>query len=118
MTVVTPKFGMGASVLRREDQAFIKGEGRYTDDISPAGLCSDRVNYVGDAVAFVVADSRALAQDAAEMIEVDYDSEDAAPAPPSRWMKARRRLRPPTHWASRVPARPARSARRRPRSTR
>ncbi|ANT50710.1 carbon-monoxide dehydrogenase (acceptor) [Mesorhizobium amorphae CCNWGS0123] len=78
MTVVTPKFGMGASVLRREDQAFIKGEGRYTDDISPAGLCSDRVNYVGDAVAFVVADSRALAQDAAEMIEVDYDSEDAA----------------------------------------
>ena len=38
MTVVTPKFGMGASVLRREDQAFIKGEGRYTDDINPAGL--------------------------------------------------------------------------------
>lgn len=144
MTVVTPKFGMGASVLRREDQAFLKGEGRYTDDIKPAGLlhgyvlrspvakagftitsteaasaapgvhlvltgkdiahlgklksgvmqrqpdgtraptrdipilCGDRVNYVGDAVAFVVADSRALAQDAAELIEVDYDSEDAA----------------------------------------
>ena len=38
MTVVTPKFGMGASVLRREDQAFIKGEGRYTDDIRPEGL--------------------------------------------------------------------------------
>lgn len=144
MTVVTPKFGMGASVLRREDQAFIKGLGRYTDDIQPAGLlhgyvlrspvakasftlgsteaakaapgvhlvltgadlahlgklksgvmqrqpdgtkaptrdipvlCHDRVNYVGDAVAFVVADSRALAQDAAELIEVDYKSEDAA----------------------------------------
>ncbi len=41
-------------------------------------LCRDRVNYVGDAVAFVVADSRALAQDAAELIEVDYDGEDAA----------------------------------------
>ncbi|MER9231482.1 xanthine dehydrogenase family protein molybdopterin-binding subunit [Mesorhizobium sp. M0622] len=144
MTVVTPKFGMGASVLRREDQAFIKGLGRYTDDIQPAGLlhgyvlrsptakarftigsteaaktapgvhlvltgadlshlrnlrsgvmerqpdgtkaptrdipvlCRDRVNYVGDAVAFVVADSRALAQDAAELIEVDYESEEAA----------------------------------------
>ena len=38
MTVATPKFGMGASVLRREDRAFIKGEGRYTDDIRPAGL--------------------------------------------------------------------------------
>ena len=145
MTVVTPKFGMGASVLRLEDQAFITGKGRYTDDIAPAGmlhgyvlrspvgqgqrsrsprleaakaapgvhlvltgedlahlgalksgvmqqqpdgtraptrdipiLCRDRVNYVGDAVAFVVADSRALAQDAAELIEVDYDAEDAA----------------------------------------
>lgn len=144
MTVVTPKFGMGASVLRLEDQSFIKGAGRYTDDVKPAGmlhgyvlrspvakasfnlgsveaarsapgvhlvltgedvahlgalksgamqkqpdgtraptrdipiLCRDRVNYVGDAVAFVVADSRALAQDAAELIEVDYNAEDAA----------------------------------------
>nr|MBA3446403.1 xanthine dehydrogenase family protein molybdopterin-binding subunit [Pseudaminobacter sp.] len=144
MTIVTPKFGMGASVLRLEDQAFLTGNGRFTDDIAPAGalhgyvlrspvakavvkistidaakaapgvhlvltgqdvahlgalksgamqkqpdgtraqtrdipiLCGDRVNYVGDAVAFVVADSRALAQDAAELIEIDYESEDAA----------------------------------------
>lgn len=146
MTVVTPKFGMGASVLRVEDRAFITGAGRYTDDIVPEGLlhgyvlrsptakaafnittveaaksapgvhlvltgadlahlgdlksgvmqpqpdgtraptrdipilCRDRVKYVGDAVAFVVADSRALAQDAAELIEIDYDSENAAGA--------------------------------------
>ncbi|MET0574707.1 MAG: xanthine dehydrogenase family protein molybdopterin-binding subunit [Mesorhizobium sp.] len=146
MTIVTPKFGMGASVLRLEDESFITGKGRYTDDISMAGtlhgyvlrspvakarislgsveaaraapgvhlvltgadvahlaalksgvmqrqpdgtraptrdipiLCRDRVNYVGDAVAFVVADSRALAQDAAELIEVDYDGEDAVAA--------------------------------------
>jgi carbon-monoxide dehydrogenase large subunit len=144
MTIVTPKFGMGASVRRVEDQAFIKGLGRYTDDVQPEGtlhgyvlrspiakatfeirsmeaarsapgvhlvltggdlahlsdlrsaampkqpdgttaptrdipiLCRDRVNYVGDAVAFVVAESRALAQDAAELIEIDYDAEDAA----------------------------------------
>ncbi|MHA6685190.1 xanthine dehydrogenase family protein molybdopterin-binding subunit [Mesorhizobium sp. A556] len=144
MTIVTPKFGMGASVRRVEDQAFIKGQGRYTDDVQPQGtlhgyvlrspiakatfkvrsieaaksapgvrlvltggdlahlgdlksaampkqpdgttaptrdipiLCRDRVNYVGDAVAFVVAESRALAQDAAELIEIDYDGEDAA----------------------------------------
>ncbi len=144
MTVVTPKFGMGASVLRIEDQAFITGKGRYTDDFAPDGLlhgyvlrspvakgsfkigsldaaraapgvhlvltgedvaplgalksvamqrqpdgsraptrdipilCRERVNHVGDAVAFIVADSRALAQDASELIEVDYDSEDAA----------------------------------------
>ena len=144
MTVATPKFGMGASVLRVEDRAFITGKGRYTDDIGPDGvlhgyvlrspvakarftvgpldaaraapgvhlvltgadvahiadlksdvmqkqpdgtlaptrdipvLCRDRVQYVGDAVAFVVADSRALAQDAADLIEVDYEAEDAA----------------------------------------
>lgn len=36
-------------------------------------LVSDRARYVGDPVAFVVAESRVLAQDAAELIEVDYE---------------------------------------------
>ena len=36
-------------------------------------LVSDRVRCVGDCVAFVVAESRALAQDAAELIVVDYE---------------------------------------------
>lgn len=146
MTVFTPKFGMGASVTRLEDPAFITGRGRYTDDISAPGmlhgyvvrspianggfrigsteaaktapgvhlvltgadlkhlgdlasgamqrqpdgtkaptrdipiLCQDRVRYVGDAVAFVVADSRVMAQDAAELIEVEFDAEAAAGA--------------------------------------
>jgi carbon-monoxide dehydrogenase large subunit len=40
-------------------------------------LVSDRVRCVGDCVAFVVAESRALAQDAAELIEVDYEPLDA-----------------------------------------
>ncbi|WP_315919485.1 xanthine dehydrogenase family protein molybdopterin-binding subunit [Mesorhizobium sp. SP-1A] len=56
-------------------------------------LCRERVQYVGDAVAFVVADSRALAQDAAELIEIDYETEEAAsgtaaaldPATPLVW---------------------------------
>jgi len=129
---------MGASVLRKEDDTFIFGRGRYTDDFAPAGmlhlyvlrsptarakftivsteaakaapgvhlvltaadidlgdlksgamqkqpdgsraptrdipiLCRDEVSYVGDAVACVVAESRALAQDAAELIEIDYE---------------------------------------------
>ncbi len=146
MTAFTPKFGVGASVLRLEDQAFVTGRGRYTDDIAPARLlhgfvlrspaararfrvvstepakaapgvhlvltgadlehlgdltsgsmqkqpdgtlapdrnipvlCRDRVNHVGDAVAFVVAETRALAQDATELVEVDYESEDVAVA--------------------------------------
>jgi len=144
MTVFTPKFGMGAALARKEDRAFLTGQGRYTDDISEPGmlhgfvlrsptakasftissteaakgapgvhlvltgadlkhlgalkstqmqaqpdgtkaptrdipiLCLDRVAYVGDAVAFVVAESRAQAQDAAELIEIDYDIEPAA----------------------------------------
>ncbi|EKF40662.1 carbon monoxide dehydrogenase [Nitratireductor indicus C115] len=150
MTVMTPKFGqkfgMGASVRRKEDAAFITGKGRYTDDFSPEGtlhlyvlrspvanarftvgsldearaapgvhlvltgadlahladlksgsmqkqpdgtrattrdipiLCRDRVLYVGDAVACVVADSRAHAQDAAELIDIDYEDEEAVVA--------------------------------------
>ena len=38
MNVMTPKFGMGASVLRKEDNAFITGKGRYTDDITLPGM--------------------------------------------------------------------------------
>ncbi|TIX44299.1 MAG: hypothetical protein E5V36_10400 [Mesorhizobium sp.] len=38
MTVVTPKFGMSASVLRREDQAFLKGARKAGTIGSPAAL--------------------------------------------------------------------------------
>ncbi|MFZ0844507.1 MAG: xanthine dehydrogenase family protein molybdopterin-binding subunit [Pseudolabrys sp.] len=37
-------------------------------------LAQDRVRWVGDPVAFVVADTQAQAADAAEMIEVDYEA--------------------------------------------
>src|SRR5579864_1579261 len=36
-------------------------------------LASELVRYAGEAVAFVVADSRAIAEDAAELVEVDYE---------------------------------------------
>ena len=133
------KFGLGASVLRKEDDAFITGKGTYTDDkqvedvlfgfvlrspyahagfeisdisgaleypgvhlvltaddvadlnplpcVTPVKqpdgsnnanrdipvLCKDTVRHVGDAVAFIVADSLAIAKDASELIEVNYD---------------------------------------------
>ena len=38
-------------------------------------LAEDRVRWVGDPVAFVVAETAAQAADAAEMIEVDYDEQ-------------------------------------------
>ena len=133
------KFGMGASVLRKEDDAFVTGAGCYTDDVQAEGalhgyvlrspmahakfkiedvseaiampgvqavythqdvahlnaipcivplkqadgsgipgrdipiLCKDTARHLGDAIAFVVADSAAQAKDAAEMIMVDYE---------------------------------------------
>jgi carbon-monoxide dehydrogenase large subunit len=36
-------------------------------------LCSDKVRFVGDRVAFVVAESLMQARDAAELIEIDYE---------------------------------------------
>ena len=36
-------------------------------------LCRDVARYVGEIVAMVLAESRALAEDAAELVEVDYE---------------------------------------------
>ncbi len=128
------KFGVGQSVLRKEDDALIRGKGRYTDDHAPqpalhalvlrsphahakftinatrarglpgvaailtaedvkdlgglpclfnlevdpftgppyAILAHGVVRHVGDAVAFVVADTIDQARDAIEAIEVDW----------------------------------------------
>src|SRR5207302_1081377 len=56
-------------------------------------LAQDYVRYVGDPVAFVVAETLAHAKDAAELIEIEYEplpaaiTADAAPAPraPAVW---------------------------------
>ena len=44
-------------------------------------LASDQVRYVGDGVAFIVAESKLQAQDAAELIEVEYKVLDAVVGP-------------------------------------
>jgi carbon-monoxide dehydrogenase large subunit len=129
------KFGVSQGLTRKEDDALIRGNGRYVADIAPAGalhavllrsphaharfriaditaaravrgvhlvlaaadvadlgglpcvaipegvtvnappypiLARDEVRHVGDAVAFVVADTVAQAKDAAEAIVVDW----------------------------------------------
>jgi aerobic carbon-monoxide dehydrogenase large subunit len=133
--------GIGAAVRRKEDQRFITGKGRYTDDVNRSGQChayflrsphahariksidskaattmpgvlgvltgaelaADKIgnlicgwmitskdgspmkmaphpalahgkaNYVGDAVAVVIAETLAQAKDAAEKVKVDYE---------------------------------------------
>jgi len=129
------KFGFGQTVTRKEDDALLRGQGRYVADVAPAAtlhavvlrsphararfhivdldrvrampgvrlvlaapdvaklgplptpgvipdveikaptypiLARDEVRHVGDAIAFVVADTVAAAKDAAEAITVDW----------------------------------------------
>jgi aerobic carbon-monoxide dehydrogenase large subunit len=128
------KFGVGQSVLRKEDDALVRGKGRYTDDHGPSAalhalvlrsphahakftinvstaralrgvaliltaadiaelgdlpclfqletdpfnappypiLAKDEVRHVGDAIAFVVAETIDQARDAIEAIEVNW----------------------------------------------
>lgn len=138
--LVPTKFGVGQSVLRKEDDPLIRGKGRYTDDYAPQSsvhalvlrsphahatfeldataaralpgvlliltaddvadlgglpclfnlpdkpfkapdypiLARHEVRHVGDAVAFVVADTVAHARDALEAIEVEWTPQPAA----------------------------------------
>ena len=133
------KFGVGQSVRRKEDDALIRGKGRYTDDVAPQPamhalmlrsphahakftlnaskartlpgialvltaaditdlgdlpclfnfetdpftgtpypiLAKDEVRHVGDAVAFVVADTIDHARDGVEAIEVNWTPQPA-----------------------------------------
>jgi carbon-monoxide dehydrogenase large subunit len=129
------KFGFGQAVTRKEDDALLRGQGRYVADVAPAGtlhavvmrsphaharfsivdldrvrampgvrlvlaapdvarlgplptpgvipdvkievppypvLARDVVRHVGDAIAFVVADTLERAKDAAEAVTVDW----------------------------------------------
>jgi len=75
------------------------GSGRKRPDGTPMfcppmpPLVTGRVRRVGDYVAFVVAETRARAQDAAELIEIDYEplpsvtgtAESAKPGAPAVW---------------------------------
>jgi carbon-monoxide dehydrogenase large subunit len=168
------KFALGQPVPRNEDPILLRGEGRYTDDLSLPGqayavivrsryahgvvnaidtedarampgvlgiytgpdlttagikpmplgqaiptrdgapmhrpscpvLTSDRVRYVGDPVAIVVAETAAQAKDAAEAVFLDIDplpavaraSEATAPRPAIAWRGARQCCRPVPLW--------------------
>ena len=51
--------------------------GSYRLKVDPAVLAGDEVVYVGEAVAVVIAASRYAAEDAADLVEVDYEPLDA-----------------------------------------
>src|SRR6187402_1136410 len=131
------KFGVGQSIVRKEDDPLIRGHGHYVSDHAPAGflhgvvvrsphaharfkikdadkartvagvhlvltgwdladlghlpctvgvpgqkmvvppypvLASDEVRHVGDAVAFIVAETLDQARDAAEVLDIEWDA--------------------------------------------
>src|SRR6266550_1794165 len=97
---------LGKPILRKEDPALLSGRGRFADDLPvPAGtlhahvirsphaharimsieakeaLAQERVRYVGEPVALVVADSRYLAEDAAELVHIEYEAMEAVLEP-------------------------------------
>ena len=85
-------------------------------------LARDMVRYVGEPVAVVVAESRYLAEDALELVEVDYDPlptvADARRAARARRARAPRGDRAATSWTRSRPRRATRPRRSRARAYR
>ncbi|HET9104190.1 MAG TPA: xanthine dehydrogenase family protein molybdopterin-binding subunit [Solirubrobacteraceae bacterium] len=72
-----------AADLRGRVRAFPLTEpaGAVLADEPHPVLAGDEVRYAGQPVALVIAGSRAQAEDAAELVEVDYEPQDAVVAP-------------------------------------
>src|SRR5437763_1624027 len=74
-STVAAKMAGVVGVFTAPDLGLLPIEGMYT--LNPlcnrVPLAVDRVRFVGDTVAVVVAESKSAAMDAAEAVEVDYD---------------------------------------------
>src|SRR6266540_1369190 len=74
---------IGASLLRKEDAELLTGQARFVDDLTLPGMVwmavvrSPYAHARIKGVAVVVAETRALAKDAAELVEVDYEPLEA-----------------------------------------
>jgi carbon-monoxide dehydrogenase large subunit len=67
------RYAHGLPVLHHPDAAFVEASGFVMPEVTLPILAVDRVHYVGEPVVAVVATTRALAEDAAEVVEVEYD---------------------------------------------
>ncbi|MEM7405625.1 MAG: xanthine dehydrogenase family protein molybdopterin-binding subunit [Pseudomonadota bacterium] len=64
--------GVIPALTRAAPFAFNDRSGAQLPDPAQFALAEDRIRYVGEPVAFVVADTRAAARDAADLVELDY----------------------------------------------
>ena len=90
-------------------EAWYTGTGNQVPDTPRPPLAEGEARFAGDPVALVVADSRYMAEDAAELVEVDYE-----PLPAVADYATAARPRPSSTRATRATS-PASSAARRPR---
>src|SRR3546814_15966658 len=82
-----------ADAVRHADRAFVPVAGRPIADIPHLPLAVDRVRYLGEPVAVVIAETAETALDAAEAVDVDYEPgparvdvrDEVAPGGPGLW---------------------------------
>jgi carbon-monoxide dehydrogenase large subunit len=67
-----------AAVLARRRMLRHSNSGTPLDRVWPFALADGEVSYVGETVALVIADDRYLAEDAAALVEIDYEILPAA----------------------------------------
>ncbi|MFL5031505.1 MAG: xanthine dehydrogenase family protein molybdopterin-binding subunit [Xanthobacteraceae bacterium] len=68
-----PHLANPADAIDPKRPSFARGAGAVVIEIPQPVLAADRVRYVGEAVAVVIADTPAQAKDAAEAIEIAYE---------------------------------------------
>ena len=65
--------GVVAVLTGRDVERPVPSFGSANEDLVRTALATDKVRFVGEPVAMVVAETRAQAVDAAELVDVDYD---------------------------------------------
>jgi xanthine dehydrogenase molybdopterin-binding subunit B len=102
-------------------EAWYTGTGALVPDTPRPPLAADEVRFAGDIVALVVADSRYIAEDAAELVSVDYEPLPAVASYAAADLRRHWFTRPirgtwPARWAAR-PRRRSRTRSRAPRTS-
>lgn len=62
-----------ADISEQPPMPMIIPDPRIIHPLTPRVLAGERVRYVGEPVAFIVADSRYIAEDAGELVQIDYE---------------------------------------------
>ena len=70
----------GVYTAENLEMKLFLGHHAFDQGFSRPPLAKNKVRYVGDIVAAIVADSRGIAVDAAELVEVDYEPLEAVTA--------------------------------------